>query len=223
MPPVVIDFRSAEDWRDVVHQAVQALAEGKLVAFPTETVYGIAASALDERGVRRLVGTQGPPPRPSADPGHQERRRGAGLRPRHERPGPAAGAAVLAGTDHLGGRRPASGEPASGGFPPAVQSAVSPEQTIGLRVPGHEVILDVLRMLAGPLALTSANLGRPARAPSPPSEVLDALGDRHRSGAGRRAVPLRPAFLGGPRRRAIATRSSARASCPKKPCNGWPA
>ena len=36
MPPVVIDLRKAEDVRDVVHQAVQALVEGKLVAFPTE-------------------------------------------------------------------------------------------------------------------------------------------------------------------------------------------
>ena len=43
MPPVVIDIRSAEDSRDVVHRAVQALAEGKLVALPTETVYGLAA------------------------------------------------------------------------------------------------------------------------------------------------------------------------------------
>ncbi len=45
MPPAVIDLRSAEDWRDVVHRAVQALAEGGVVALPTETVYGLAASA----------------------------------------------------------------------------------------------------------------------------------------------------------------------------------
>ena len=55
MPPVVIDLRSAEDWRDVVHRAVQALAEGGLVALPTETVYGLAASALDEDAVCRLL------------------------------------------------------------------------------------------------------------------------------------------------------------------------
>src|ERR1700681_167924 len=58
MPPVVIDIRSAEDSRDVVHRAVQALAEGKLVALPTETVYGLAASALDERAVARLLETK---------------------------------------------------------------------------------------------------------------------------------------------------------------------
>ena len=35
MPPRVIDLRHADDTRDVVHIAVQALAEGKVVAFPT--------------------------------------------------------------------------------------------------------------------------------------------------------------------------------------------
>ena len=59
MPPVVIDLRSAEDWRDVVHRAVQAVAEGGLVAFPTETVYGLAASALNEDAVRRLLAAKG--------------------------------------------------------------------------------------------------------------------------------------------------------------------
>jgi protein-tyrosine phosphatase len=62
-------------------------------------------------------------------------------------------------------------------LPPAVREWVSPKRTLGLRVPGHEVILDVLRMLVGPLALTSANLaGRPEAVTA--QEVLDALGDR---------------------------------------------
>jgi tRNA A37 threonylcarbamoyladenosine synthetase subunit TsaC/SUA5/YrdC len=55
MPSVVIDIRSADDSRDVVHRAVQALTEGKLVALPTETVYGLAASALSESGVARVM------------------------------------------------------------------------------------------------------------------------------------------------------------------------
>ena len=59
MPPVVIDVRSAEDIRDVVHRAVQALVEGKLVGFPTETVYGLAASALCPEAVDRLAEVKG--------------------------------------------------------------------------------------------------------------------------------------------------------------------
>src|SRR5258708_10012602 len=55
MPPVVIDLRSAEDSRDVAHPAVQARAEGKVVAFPTETVYTLAVSALSESAVERLA------------------------------------------------------------------------------------------------------------------------------------------------------------------------
>ena len=49
MPVVVIDLRHADDLRNVVHETVQALAEGKIVAFPTETVYGLAASAWTNR------------------------------------------------------------------------------------------------------------------------------------------------------------------------------
>ena len=33
MPPMVIDLRRCEDARDVVHRAVEALAEGRSVAF----------------------------------------------------------------------------------------------------------------------------------------------------------------------------------------------
>ncbi|MEN6498767.1 MAG: Sua5/YciO/YrdC/YwlC family protein, partial [Thermoguttaceae bacterium] len=59
MPPVVIDVRAADDVRDVVHRAVQAVAEGKLVVFPTETVYGVAARALDAEAVDRLFQVKG--------------------------------------------------------------------------------------------------------------------------------------------------------------------
>ena len=82
-----------------------------LVAFPTETVYGLAASALNEEAVRRLLAAQGPSGGETADAGHQERRRGPRLRARSVSAGAAAGAAVLAGTDHAGGRRFAPREP----------------------------------------------------------------------------------------------------------------
>ena len=61
MPPIVIDIRNAEDGRDVVHRAVQALAEGQLVALPTETVYGLAASACRADAVERLLQVKGRP------------------------------------------------------------------------------------------------------------------------------------------------------------------
>ena len=61
-------------------------------------------------------------------------------------------------------------------LPPKVRQAVSPQQSIGLRVPGHPMILDVLRMLAGPLALTSANrTGMPEAVTA--RQIVDAFGD----------------------------------------------
>ena len=65
MPPLVIDLRRTEDARDVVHRAVQALAEGSCVAFPTETDYVVAASGRRDEAIARLaaivlaIGSQG--------------------------------------------------------------------------------------------------------------------------------------------------------------------
>ena len=62
MPSIVIDLKNVTDHRDVVHQSVEALASGKIVALPTETVYGIAASALNSEAVQRLAQIKGRDP-----------------------------------------------------------------------------------------------------------------------------------------------------------------
>jgi protein-tyrosine phosphatase len=175
MPSVVIDLSSADDPRDVVHRAVQALAEGKLVAFPTETVYGLAASALDESAVLKLLAVKG------------------------RRPGHALTLAIKSSDDALDyvpdisplamrlTRRcwpgpltlvleDAHPDSVIKQLPEKVQKAVCPEGWVGLRVPAHNVVLSVLRLTAGPLALSSAN-----RAGEPESitaqQVVQALGD----------------------------------------------
>jgi tRNA threonylcarbamoyl adenosine modification protein (Sua5/YciO/YrdC/YwlC family) len=175
MPPVVIDLRTAEDCRDVVHWAVQALAEGRLVAFPTETVYGVAASALNARAVERLVEAKG------REPGHPLT---LAIRSAEEARDYAPDMSLLA---HRLARRCWPGpitlvvddshrESLVRRLPPVVRQAVSPGETVGLRVPGHEIVLDVMRMLAGPLALSSANRsGEPDAVTA--AEVLAALGD----------------------------------------------
>ena len=117
MPPVVIDIRSADDSRDVVHRAVQALAEGKLVALPTETVYGLAASALSESAVARLHGNQAPIGRQGPDVGHPQRRRRAGLPARSEPAGPATGAPLLARAGDDRRRRLPSRKPGAAAAP----------------------------------------------------------------------------------------------------------
>jgi tRNA threonylcarbamoyl adenosine modification protein (Sua5/YciO/YrdC/YwlC family) len=174
MPPLVIDVQNAEDWRDIVHRAVQTLAEGGLVVFPTETVYGVAASALDEGAVSRLVKlksrTGGDKPLTLAIKSAEEALDFApDLCPLAQRlarrcwPGPIT---LVVDDSHPQSlvRR----------LPETVRNAVSPKSAIGLRVPGHQIILDVMRMLAGPLTLTSANrAGKPEAVTA--AEVLENL------------------------------------------------
>ncbi len=176
MPPVVIDLRNSDDWRDVVHRAVQALAEGGLVALPTETVYGLAASALDERAVCRLTEVKG---RTTAKPltlaiksADEARDYSPNISPLAWRlarrcwPGPVTLVVDGSHPDSLVRQ-----------LPEKVREAVSPDQTIGLRVPGHQVVVDVLRMLAGPLVLSSANLSGSREAVAA-QEVIDSFGDK---------------------------------------------
>src|SRR6516162_4403402 len=55
----VLQWQKVTDSSPMVRRAVQALAEGQLVAFPTETVYGVAASALVPEAVERLCQVKG--------------------------------------------------------------------------------------------------------------------------------------------------------------------
>lgn len=175
MPPVVIDVRAADDVRDVVHRAVQAVAEGKLVVFPTETVYGVAARALDATAVDRLLQVKGRKPNQpltlAIKSAEEARDYAPDMSPLAERlarrcwPGP-----VTLVIDNL------HAESLVRQLPPSVQQAISPHDSVGLRVPGHQIILDVLRMVAGPLALTSANRsGEPDAVTA--TEAIAALGD----------------------------------------------
>src|SRR5581483_8723238 len=47
---------------DLIARAARLLRDGRLVAFPTETVYGLGANALDPAAVRRVFELKGRPP-----------------------------------------------------------------------------------------------------------------------------------------------------------------
>jgi protein-tyrosine phosphatase len=152
MPPVVIDIRSAEDTRDVVHRAVQALAEGQLVAFPTETVYGVAACTLREDAVRRLgeLGVSGPLELAvkSADEALDFVPDISPLAKRLARrcwPGPVTLLLQDSSQDSLIRQLPESS-----------RAAVSHDGCLAMRVPAHSLIHEVLRLLPGPVALAGA-------------------------------------------------------------------
>jgi protein-tyrosine phosphatase len=175
MPPMVIDVRSAEDIRDVVHRAVQALVEGKLVGFPTETVYGLAASALCPAAVDRLAEVKGRRPGQPFTLGIKSAEEALDYAPnmsplalrlaRRCWPGPIT--LVVDGAQE---------ESLVRQLAPNVQEMVAPQGTVGLRVPAHDVLLDVLRMIAGPIVLTSANRTGNVEATTA-AEVVAAMGD----------------------------------------------
>lgn len=156
MASLVLDLTTAEDPRDVVHRAVQALVEGKLVVFPTETVYVVAAHAFDERAVERLAHLcrqPGSGPLTLALKSTDEaldyvpRIPRVGLRlARRCWPGPVTLQLDDAQADSLVQR-----------LPPRVRQVVAPGGVIRLRVPDHDLIASALRLLAGPLVIAGAH------------------------------------------------------------------
>ena len=174
MAAVTIDVRSADDIRDVVHRSVQALAEGKLVSFPTETVYGLAACALDEQAVDRIYEVKGRAARvpltlaiKSPDEAFDYC---PGMSPVAARlarrcwPGPVT---LVLDDNHP--------ESALRHLPAAVRKSVVPNGTVGLRVPAHALITEAVRLLSGPLVLTSANRSGAAD-PTTAQEVASSIG-----------------------------------------------
>ncbi|MEM1304677.1 MAG: L-threonylcarbamoyladenylate synthase, partial [Planctomycetota bacterium] len=161
--------------RDVVHRAVQALVEGKLIAVPTETVYGIAASACNGEAVERLAEVKSRRPEaPFAlalkgaddaedyvpDWGPVARRIA-----RRAWPGPVT---LVVDANHPDGLMQQ--------LPEVTRRYCTPQGTVGLRVPANKLLQDVLRMIAGPIALTSANrAGQPEATTA--EEVVAAFDD----------------------------------------------
>jgi L-threonylcarbamoyladenylate synthase len=129
-----------------LRHAVDILNHGGLVVFPTDTVYGLAALPYQSEFVERLYVVKG---RNSAraiallisDPGELARVSN----------GPTATAMRLAERFWPG---PLTLVVTRN---PSLPDVLSPQPTIGVRIPDHPVALELLRM-TGPLAVTSANL-----------------------------------------------------------------
>jgi tRNA threonylcarbamoyl adenosine modification protein (Sua5/YciO/YrdC/YwlC family) len=156
MPATVIDLKKADDARDVVHRAVQALAEGQIVVFPTETVYGIAANALDPAAVLRMVNIKGRDPQKPlalAIKGSDEAcdyapsmSLAARRLSRRCWPGPLT---LVVPNSHP--------DSAIKQLPAEVQPLLTSQGTLGFRVPAHPIITDALRLSPAPIVLSSAN------------------------------------------------------------------
>ena len=151
--------------RDARERALAVLESGGLVAFPTDTVYGLAADPWNERAVRSLYQVK-------------------------ERPKTLPIPLLLSGAAEVE-RVAVLGETCSGlplHFWPGGLTLVLPKResvigditdrpTVGVRVPDHSVALDIIDTAGGVLAVTSANVsGEPS--PVTAQEVEEQLGDR---------------------------------------------
>jgi L-threonylcarbamoyladenylate synthase len=133
---------------DAVERAAQALRRGEVVALPTETVYGLAANALDAAAVQRIFEVKG---RPAHNP------------------------IIVHVSDLAMARRCAASWPdlankLAAAFWPGPLTLVLPRSaeipdlvtaggsTVGIRWPGHPFMQAVIRACGFPLAAPSANL-----------------------------------------------------------------
>ena len=128
-------------------EAARLIRAGRLVAFPTETVYGLGANALDAEAVRRIFEAKGRPP---ASP-------------------------LIVHVDTVEMARnlvtvwPEAAENLAARFWPGPLTLVLPKApavpdivtaglaTVGLRMPSHPVALELIRLAQTPIAAPSAN------------------------------------------------------------------
>ncbi len=130
-----------------IEQAAALIRSGKLVAFPTETVYGLGANALDAEAVARIFASKG---RPRTSP-------------------------LIVHVDSVEMARglvsewPAAAATLSARYWPGPLTLVLPKlpsvpdivtaglPTVGLRMPAHPLALELIRAAGVPIAAPSAN------------------------------------------------------------------
>src|SRR6187402_2467669 len=130
-----------------LEQAAELLRAGRLVAFPTETVYGLGANALDPSAVRRIYEAKG---RPATSP-------------------LIVHVASLAMARKVVATWPEAAEKLAARFWPGPLTLVLPKAkrvpdivtaglgTVGVRMPAHPVALALIKKARLPLAAPSAN------------------------------------------------------------------
>jgi L-threonylcarbamoyladenylate synthase len=153
---------------DGIAQAADLLRKGGLVAFPTETVYGLGGDARSDRAVARIFGAKGRPhfnplivhlPDAAAARGLAVFDARADALAARFWPGPLTLVLPLRAGSGLSGL-------VTAGLP-----------TVALRVPAHPVARALLQVFGGPLAAPSANpSGRVS--PTRAAHVIEGLGGR---------------------------------------------
>lgn len=150
-----------------INRAKQLLDRGELVAIPTETVYGLAANALDATAAARIFAAKN---RPSFDP-------------------LIVHVATAMRVHELVTDFPDQAQALAAKFWPGPLTLVLPKKnhipdlvtaglpTVGVRCPSHELTLELLHLLDYPLAAPSANpFGYVS--PTRPEHVQEQLGSQ---------------------------------------------
>ncbi|MBE9480029.1 MAG: threonylcarbamoyl-AMP synthase [Chloroflexi bacterium] len=130
------------DWK---RQAIEVLAQGELVAFPTDTVYGLGADAFNDQAVRKLYLAKGRS---------------------QEKAIPVLVATLEQFVDIVDQTTLPAMRLVEKFWPgpltivlqqaSALSAEISAYSTVGVRIPDHPIAQELIRA-AGPLAVTSAN------------------------------------------------------------------
>lgn len=152
---------------EILERAGALIRAGRLVAFPTETVYGLGANALDEKAVKHIYEVK---QRPATSP-------------------MIVHVTSIEMARSLAREWPESAEKLARAFWPGPLTLVVPKQpsipsivtsgidTVGLRMPSHPVALAVIRAAGVPVAAPSANRFK-GLSPTTAGHVRASLGDR---------------------------------------------
>jgi L-threonylcarbamoyladenylate synthase len=152
MPAELVQVSPEQPEPEIIGRAAALIRSGQLVAFPTETVYGLGANAFDAEAVARIFAAKG---RPSADPiivhcaGElsEDVVNWTQLSETARRSAQALMAAFMPGALTLvlpRGRR----------IPPIVTAGLA---SVGVRVPAHPVAQALIAAAGVPIAAPSAN------------------------------------------------------------------
>lgn len=162
----LLGLRDAAARRTAIERAAVRLRSGALVAFPTETVYGLGANALDADAVQRIFAAKG---RPAHNPVIV-----------HVASADAARNVVSAWPEAAArlAQRFWPGPltlvlPKAASVPDVVTAGL---EKVGVRVPQHPVALELLRAAGVPVAAPSANRSN-ATSPTTAQHVVASLGD----------------------------------------------
>ncbi len=150
---------------DSIRCTLDALKEGEIVAFPTDTVYGLGADAFSEEAILKLFEAKG----------------------RNFNKAIAVLVGNLEQATLLTDFMPESAKTLITRFWPGgltlivnkkdgLPASLSPNATVGIRMPNHPVAIELLERF-GPLATTSANLSG-GKNPQTAADVIDQLGGR---------------------------------------------